>query len=52
MTAAEARAYVRAAYRRGSLTSGEYSDALRDIDAGRVDSTVRYLRSLHGAVTE
>jgi hypothetical protein len=44
MTAERAREIVRRMRDRGTITSGEYSDALRDIAAGRGDAAVRFLR--------
>lgn len=52
MSAEEARAIVRRMYRQGIITSGEASDAYREIDRGRASDAVRYLRRLCPAVTE
>lgn len=44
MSACEVRGILRGMYRRGSITVGEYNDALRDVERGRGREALAYLR--------
>lgn len=44
LCACEVRGILRGMYRRGSITVGEYNDALRDVERGRGREALAYLR--------